>query len=111
MKVLNINVEKIEKGELFKGRKGTYMDLLLFENREGKDEYGNDGFVVQSISKERKDAGEKGPIIGNWKEVDTRANQPANPPTEPTTTRNVHEQHGAGGGVVTPSEKDDDIPF
>jgi hypothetical protein len=104
MKVLHINVEKIEKAELFKGKKGTYMDLLLFENREGKDEYGNDGFVVQSISKERKDAGEKGPIVGNWKEVDTRPNAAPRQDVAPEdlTTRNVHPDQGT---------EQDDIPF
>jgi len=44
----------------------------LFENKDGEDQYGNSGYVVQSISKEAKEAGEKGPIIGNWK-ADKRA--------------------------------------
>ena len=67
---LNLNVEKIDKSALFKGTKGTYLDLTMFENRDGTDQYGNDGFVVQDIGKERRLAGEKGPILGNFKNMD-----------------------------------------
>jgi len=69
MIVTKIDVSKIDKNFLFKGNKGTYMDLLLMENREGPDQFGNDGFVAQGVSKEAKERGEKGPIIGNWKRV------------------------------------------
>ena len=64
-----LNVSKIDKSALFKGEKGVYLDLALFDNKNGQDDHGNDGFVVQSLSKERREAGEKGPIIGNWRHV------------------------------------------
>jgi hypothetical protein len=63
----NINVTKIEKKHIFPGKSGKYLDLVLFENRDGEDQYGNSGYVVQGIPKEARDAGERGPIIGNWK--------------------------------------------
>ena len=73
---LSIDVMKIDKPALFKGKKGTYLGLTLLENKDGKDKYGNDGFVVQDIGKERRLAGEKGPIVGNWKLKEERAAAP-----------------------------------
>jgi len=69
MKAVKINVSKIDKTALFEGKNGKYLDLVLWENRDGADQYGNDGFVTQDIGKARREAGEKGPIIGNWKEL------------------------------------------
>ena len=67
MILVKINCSKIEKARLFKGEKGQYLDLVLMENRDGKDQYGNDGFVAHSVTKSEKDAGVKGTIIGNFK--------------------------------------------
>lgn len=62
-----INVSKILKDHLFKGEKGTYLDITLIPNKEGTDQYGNDYFVVQDLGKEAREKGEKGPILGNAK--------------------------------------------
>jgi hypothetical protein len=61
------------------------------ENRDGPDQYGNDGFVCQGVSKEAKAKGERGPIIGNWRNVHTKA-QPkqARPTQAPKTTTNTN---------------------
>ncbi len=67
---MKINVTRITKDAMFKGEKGTYLDVACFVNKDGRDQYGNDGFVTQEVSKERREAGEKGPIIGNWKYLD-----------------------------------------
>ena len=56
------------------GKKYLNISVLI---REQKDDYGKDGFVVQKISKERKAAGEKGPILGNCKIVDWEAQKPS----------------------------------
>lgn len=69
-----LNVSKILKDHLFKGEKGTYLDITLIENKEGTDQYGNDYFVVQDLGKEAREKGEKGPILGNAK---IRGKQPA----------------------------------
>jgi hypothetical protein len=73
MQKLKIDVKKIDKSLLFVGTKGTYLDVTLMENRNGPDEYGNDGFIVQDVSKEAREAGVKGPIIGNWKHLQPKA--------------------------------------
>jgi len=69
MIAIKIDVTKIDKNLLFKGAKGTYLNVTLKDNRDGRDQYGNDGFVSQDVSAEARKAGEKGPIIGNWKEL------------------------------------------
>jgi len=73
MRVGKIDVTKIAKEHLFVGTKGKYLDIMLHENRDGKDDYGNDGFITQSVSKEAKAQGVKGPIIGNWRKLEPRA--------------------------------------
>jgi hypothetical protein len=68
MKIVNINCSRIDKSALYEGKNGKYLSLVLFDNRDGVDQYGNAGFVTQDIGKERRLAGERGPILGNWKE-------------------------------------------
>jgi hypothetical protein len=68
---ISLDLGKIDKAAIFEspktGKKYLNLTLLL---RDEKDQYGNDGFVVQKISKERKAAGERGPILGNGKIID-----------------------------------------
>lgn len=80
---IRITREKIAKEHCYVGKNGTYCDMILFDNKAGKDQYGNDGFVVQSVSKEARQQGVKGPIIGNWKRVGEDAKpKPAAAPAE-----------------------------
>lgn len=67
-KVINvkIDVKKIDKAKLYAGEKGTYLDAVMFVNDEA-DQYGNWGMVVQSVTKEEKEKGIKGAILGNVK--------------------------------------------
>ena len=60
-----IDVSKIEKSLLFKGAKGVYLDATVFIDPDTADEYGNHGMVTQDVSKEAREAGEKGNILGN----------------------------------------------
>ena len=61
---LKIDVSKIDKAALYKGAKGTYLDATLFlDDEAGK--YGDNGMISQDLGKERREAGEKGAIIGN----------------------------------------------
>ena len=59
-----------------------YLDVALFDNKDGqKSQYGDDGFVVQKVSKEARQRGEKGPIVGNWRFVEEKqASTPAPAP-------------------------------
>lgn len=64
---LKIDVTKIDKSRLYEGKKGVYLDCLLMTNRDGQSKYGDDGFIIQSIPLEARNAGERGPIVGNWR--------------------------------------------
>jgi hypothetical protein len=76
--VVKLDVTKIDKTRLHEGKKGIYLDALLMHNT-GESKYGDDGFIIQSIPKEARDAGERGPIIGNWRYlVSTAANNDSN---------------------------------
>ena len=78
-----LDVTKIDKARLFKGAKGTYLDFTGFIDLDNLDQYGNSGFIAQDITKEEKDSGVQGNILGNskvfWKEGGQapQANQPA----------------------------------
>lgn len=68
----------------------------LVSNKDGKDQYGNDGFVAQSVPKEKRDTVKQGPIVGNWKQWD---NAPSAPKPAPA----------ASTAPVT--DDDSDVPF
>ena len=61
---IKVDVTKLLKEHFFKGKKGTYVDLLLIPTPDS--EYG--AFMcVQDLPRELRDAGTKGPILGNAK--------------------------------------------
>lgn len=64
---LKIDVKKIEKARLFAGQKGTYLDATVFIDLDQADEYGNNGMITQDVSKQERDSGVKGAILGNAK--------------------------------------------
>ena len=64
---LKIDVTKIDKARLFKGEKGTYLDITTFIDTDNPSEYGDHGFIAQSVSKEEREQGVKGNILGNAK--------------------------------------------
>jgi hypothetical protein len=65
---LRIDVTKIDKARLYKGAKGTYLDLTTFVDTETADQYENHGFISQSQSKEEREANaDRPPILGNVK--------------------------------------------
>ena len=66
---LRIDVTKIDKARLYKGAKGTYLDAVAFINLDEVDQYGYNGMITQSVSKEEKEAGVQGPILGNDKVI------------------------------------------
>lgn len=76
------------------------MNIAIIENRDGKDQYGNDGMITQSVSKEERLKGIKGPIIGNWRRIESK-DKPSTK-TAPKAT---------SAPVKVDSEGSDDVPF
>jgi len=98
MNRIKINVEKVDKKYLFKGEKGTYLDLVLFESKN--QQYGDTHMVVQSIPKEERDKGERGPILGNATLEDAGNRHQYSPQPAVDASRNE-----------SPQIAEDDIPF
>jgi len=73
-----IDVMKIRKDKLFTGAKGTYLDITLIPTPTS--EYG-DYMIVQDLGKEARQAGEKGPILGNAK-IRKPTSAPDQPPAQ-----------------------------
>lgn len=101
---LKIDVSRIEKARLFKGQKGTYLDCTAFIDLDELDQYGNSGMITQDVTKEEKEAGTKGPILGNSKVFWSENSQAARPQKQPAN------QPAAGGGPG-PENDLEDIPF
>ena len=75
---VRINVQNIDKSRLYKGAKGTYLDLTTFVDVDNKDQYDNNGFIGQSLTKEEREAGQKMNILGNVNVFYTDGSAPSN---------------------------------
>jgi hypothetical protein len=93
---LKLDVTKIQKELLYVGTKGKYLDATVFIDTENEDQYGNHGMITQDVSKESREAGEKGPILGNAKIFFRDAPQ---------------QQKAAQKQAETVEAFDDDLPF
>ena len=91
---LKIDCTKIDKSRLYKGAKGTYFVLTKLVNTEKQDQYENNGFISQSLTKEEREAKYQTPILGNVKVFYT----------DSTTT-------APAVAAMSIEELDDDIPF
>jgi hypothetical protein len=68
MIVLKIDAKKLNRDWFFKGQKGTYIDLALYENDQ-PDDYGNTHSIKQNPP---KGVDGKGHYVGNGKEMGQR---------------------------------------
>jgi len=98
--IAKVDVKKLLKEHFFQGKVNKdghaplYADLCLMPSSD--DKYGNDFFIVQSVNKEARERGERGPIVGNAKYPQQQQQaQPARPPAAPPP----------------PVEADEDVPF
>ncbi len=95
-----IDVTLIEKQRLFRGKKENkagvmpmYLDVVLIPS--DNDKYGNDFMVVQAVTKEERQKGVRGPILGNAKFLGGKDKSP-----RPATTASSE-----------PPTETDDVPF
>ena len=95
---VSINVKDIEKARLVQHANGkTYLNMSTFIDIDNKGQYGDNGMITQDVSKEEKDGGVKGPILGNvkvfWRDDGQQQAPQQQAPQQP------------------PDNFDDDIPF
>ena len=64
MIAVKINMDKVDKTKFYKGAKGTYLNVVLIETPGS--EYG-EFMCVQDSTKEEREAGTRGAILGNGK--------------------------------------------
>ena len=74
---ISIDVTKIDKSAIYEGKKGKYLSLVIWPNRNGEDQWGNIATVKQDMGAERK--GEQTPIIGNAKPLRKRQDSAPKP--------------------------------
>ena len=86
----------LDANNIYRGEKGSYLSITLMDNKDGQDQYGNEGFATVDFGKERREAGEKSPILGNWKTIGRAAPPPRQSTPPPTSCTN---------------DELDDIPF
>mgnify|MGYP000138415882 FL=1 len=98
---LRIDVTKIDKSRLYTGKKGIYLDVTTFVDTENADQYENNGFISQTVTKEERDAKVQTPILGNVKVIYTDGQQSA--PVAGNAVAQVAD--------MTMEELDEDIPF
>ena len=94
---IGINVKEIDKARLKSSGDKIFLNATVFFDTEQKDQFGNSGMIAQDVSKEEKDSGVKGNILGNIK-VFWSDNQQA-------STQQQNEHSG------NEPEEDSGIPF
>jgi len=115
---IKIDVSKIDKARLFKGEKGNYLDLTTFIDTDEAGQYGDHGFISQSVTKDERAQGINGNILGNCKVFFTEGTQQAPPPQQapqqqqyaqqaPPQNQQQPVQQQQNSGVFP----EDDIPF
>lgn len=92
---LHIDLTKIPRSAIYIGKKGKYITLIVWENRNGEDQYGNTHSVQISQTKEQREAGEKKVYVGNGKWMAARP-MPSQQPVPQQQTQDAEH---------------DDIPF
>lgn len=102
---IKIDVTKIDKERLFQGAKGQYLDAVVFVNDE-EGQYGDNGMITQSVSKDERGAGVKGNILGNVKILGTFDDKP-----QAQTSNHQQAGHPMPQGAATAAADGDDIPF
>ena len=103
----------IKENAIYMTEKTASMDVTLMDNRDGKDQYDNDGFATLDLGKDRRLAGERGPILGNWKDLDGASSGKGR---DVSTQEAMRKMHGSEAGTTSaPTQPDDEdldcVPF
>jgi len=98
-----IKVNKLDKSAFFKGKNGdTYCSIILWENRDGEDQFGNTHSIKQDLGKDRK--GEKSDYVGNAKTLGGGAGRDV-------SAQEAMKKPAARDNSASEPDDSDDIPF
>jgi len=99
----SINLSAIPKDKIIDGKKGKYLPITITVNDE-VDQFGNQGPVIVSQSKEERDMKTEKVYLGNAQVVWTNGQFPSPPPREgqPAQQASIQAQSVA---------QEDDLPF
>lgn len=103
----NINLSKIDKSKIIAGKKGQYLPVTIVLNDE-VDEYGYQGNIVISQSKEEREAKVGKVYLANNKVVWTNGN---NVDAAPRDGDQSNKQSATPIAKSAPVADDDDLPF
>jgi hypothetical protein len=95
----SIDLTKIPKDKIIDGKKGKYLPITITLNDE-LDQFGNQGPVIVSQSKEEREAEEKKVYLGNVQVVWTNGDNVAPAP-----------RNGAPSAPAQPAAVEEDLPF
>lgn len=90
--LVSIDCSKIDKKRIKKTEKGQqFYNMTLIESPNGK--FGNDFMVVEQVSKEERESGTKGTILGNAKYAGggSSSSSGSSEPTQPSTHTNTDD--------------------
>ena len=62
---VKVNMDKVDPQWIVKGKNGKWLDLILIPTPNNVYGYGN--MVVQAVTKQAREEGKRGPIVGNTK--------------------------------------------
>jgi hypothetical protein len=98
----------LEANNVYITPKGAHnLTLTLMDNKQGRDQYDQDGFCTVDVGKDRRLAGERGPILGNWADLDRGQRQgPGRDVSAAEATRRT-----APAQATQPDDEETDIPF
>ena len=103
----SINLSKIDKSKIITGKKGQYLPVTIVLNDE-VDEYGYQGNIVISQSKEERETKVGKVYLGNNKVVWTNGN---NVDAAPRDGDQSNSKQSTASAKSAPVADDDDLPF
>jgi hypothetical protein len=104
---VKINVDKIKKEHLYKGKKGTYLKLVAFNTPDNP--YGQDFGVKQDLGKDNNGDYLPSEFIGEVKAWAVGEGTPT--PKEDQTIKIEAPLSDALRAVIPPAATTDDLPF
>jgi hypothetical protein len=87
---LSVDVDKIDKNKLFKGKKGTYLKLTIAVN-DTKDNYGNDVSCWEEQTEEERNNKTSKNYLGNGKIFWSNDKEPVGSESDFNADENNHE--------------------